>query len=85
MFVAHVYVTLKPGILDPQGRTVQHALEALGFAEVKDVRVGKYIRLTIQADDAEKAAQSVESACEKLLANPVIESYRFDLEKAGEE
>jgi phosphoribosylformylglycinamidine synthase len=85
VFVAHVYVTLKPGILDPQGRTVQHALEALGFAEVKDVRVGKYIRLTIQADDAEKAAQSVESACEKLLANPVIESYRFDLEKAGEE
>ncbi len=84
MFIAHVYITLKNGILDPQGKTVRHALETLGFQGIDDVRVGKYIRLRIQADDADRAAQTVQSACDKLLANPVIEAYRFELEKAGE-
>jgi phosphoribosylformylglycinamidine synthase PurS subunit len=84
VYVAHVYVTLKPGILDPQGKTVHHALGALDFTQIRDVRFGKYIQMTIEAQEAEQAAQVVRSACEKLLANPVVETYRFDLEEQAE-
>ena len=73
-----VHVSLKPGVLDPQGRAVHHALEGLGFAEVEDVRIGRLIELDV-ADDTDDAALA--DMCEKLLANTVIENYR--IEKVG--
>jgi len=77
---AKVYITLKPGVLDPQGKTVQHALHSLGFAGVQDVRIGKYIELKLDGTDRKSAEDGVKRMCEQLLANTVIESYRFDIE-----
>lgn len=76
---AKVYVTLRKSVLDPQGKTVQHALGTMGFPEVKDVRMGKYIELDLGAMDKAQAEQKVRVMCEKLLANTVIEDYRFEL------
>ncbi|MGH7197536.1 MAG: phosphoribosylformylglycinamidine synthase subunit PurS [Candidatus Omnitrophota bacterium] len=76
---AKVYVTLKKSVLDPQGKAVQHALSTLGFNEVKDVRMGKYIELDLGNADKAQAEQKIKSMCEKLLANTVIEEYRFEL------
>ncbi|MEG3165444.1 phosphoribosylformylglycinamidine synthase subunit PurS [Sphingomonas sp. PB2P19] len=70
-----VFVTLKPGVLDPQGRAIHHALGSLGFAGVHDVRQGKLIELEV-ADDTDDAA--IDSMCRKLLANTVIENYRVE-------
>lgn len=72
---AKVYVTLKPGVLDPQGKAVQHALETLGFGDVHDVRQGKFIELEL-ADGTSKAR--IEEMCRKLLANTVIENFRIE-------
>jgi len=72
----NVLVTLKPGVLDPQGKAIHHALEGLGFAGVRDVRAGKLIQLDLE-DDAADAAQ-IEEMCRKLLANPVIENFRIE-------
>ncbi len=81
MLRARVYVTLKPSVFDPQGRTVHEALLALGYAPVRDVRQGKFFELTLDDTglDAERARALVEEAAHKLLANPVIESYRVEL------
>jgi len=76
---ARVHVTLKPGVLDPQGRAIQHALAALGFAAVRDVRQGKVIELDIAETDPTRARTEVEAMCSKLLANTVIENYAIDL------
>ena len=76
---AKVYVTLKKSVLDPQGKAVQHALETLGFSEVKDVRMGKYIELELGTTDRPAAEQKIKSMCEKLLANTVIEEFRYEL------
>jgi len=76
---ARVHVTLKPGVLDPQGRAIQHALAALGFAAVRDVRQGKVIELDIAETDPARARETVEAMCSKLLANTVIENYAIDL------
>jgi phosphoribosylformylglycinamidine synthase len=81
MIRAKVYVTLKRGVLDPQGETVKGALETLGFAGVQDVRIGKFMVITLNAVSREDATKSVEEMCKKLLANPVIEDYRFELEE----
>lgn len=70
-----VHVSLKPGVLDPQGRAVHHALEGLGFAAVEDVRIGRLIELDV-ADGTDDAALA--DMCEKLLANTVIENYRIE-------
>ena len=75
MFTARVDITLKPGIADPQGLTIERALPALGYDGVKNVRVGKLIELELEADDVEDAKKSLDEMCERLLANPVIESY----------
>jgi phosphoribosylformylglycinamidine synthase len=75
--LAKIYVTLKRGVLDPQGQAVARALSRLGFEEVKDARIGKYIEL--QVDSAED--QRLKDMCEKLLANTVIEEYRVELVK----
>jgi phosphoribosylformylglycinamidine synthase len=77
---AKIYITLKPGVLDPQGKAVQHALAALGFGEVNDARIGKYIQLTLDGVERSKAEADLKQMCEKLLANTVIESYRYELE-----
>ncbi len=76
---ARVYVTLKKSVLDPQGKAVQHALSSLGFNEVRDVRMGKYIELELGAMGKPKAEEKIKTMCEKLLANTVIEEYRYEL------
>ena len=73
---ARVVVTLKKSVLDPQGQAVGRALGALGFPEVKDVRLGKIIELEVDAQDPAEARKRVEQMCEKLLANTVIEEFR---------
>jgi len=77
---AKVHVTLKPGVLDPQGKAVQHALGSLGFDGVDDVRQGKYIELDLKESDAGKAKASVDDMCRQLLANMVIENYSIEIE-----
>jgi len=82
MLRARVVVMLKSGVLDPQGRAVKGGLHALGYAEVQDVRVGKEILLTLGDLSEEKAGLRVKEMCEKLLANTVIEEYRYTLERS---
>jgi len=81
MYLAKVYITLKPTVNDPQGLTIKGALHNLGFASVEDVRAGKYIEVRIKTNDLTKAKEQTDEMCRKLLANPVIENYRFELEK----
>lgn len=76
---AKVFVTLKTGVLDPQGKAIQHALEGLGFDGVGDVRQGKVIEIDLAAADESAARAEVEDMCRKLLANPVIENYEIEL------
>jgi phosphoribosylformylglycinamidine synthase subunit PurS len=78
-FLARVYVTLKPTVNDPQGLTIKGALHSLGFAEVESVRAGKYMEMQLEAKDAKAAEKQVGEMCSKLLANPVIEEYRFEI------
>ena len=73
-----VFVTLKRGVLDPQGSAVGRSLRALGYSEIQDVRLGKYIELSVDGDDRQ-VKQRVEEMCQKLLANTVIEDYRIEL------
>ena len=80
-YQAQIHVTLKKSVLDPQGKTVLHALETLGFKESKDIRVGKYFEVTLEAADEKKAGDSVRKICEQVLINPVIEDYSFTLKK----
>ena len=80
MLNAKVYVTLKKGVLDPQGKAVQHSLASIGYGEVEDVRLGKFIEVKLGGTDKEKAKVQLKEMCEKLLANTVIEDYRFDIE-----
>jgi phosphoribosylformylglycinamidine synthase subunit PurS len=76
---ARVFVTLKNGVLDPQGKAIGHALNNLGFSSVGDVRQGKVIDLDLSEQDEAKARASVKVMCEKLLANTVIEKYEIEL------
>ena len=76
---ARVFVTLKNGVLDPQGKAIGHALEGLGFAGIGEVRQGKVIDLELAAKDEAKARTEVEAMCQKLLANTVIEKYEIEL------
>ena len=74
-------MTLKPGVNDPQGLTVLGSLRQLGFGSVDDVRMGKYLEARVDETDRSRAQDVVAGICDKLLANPVIEEYRFDLEE----
>jgi phosphoribosylformylglycinamidine synthase len=76
---ARVHVTLKNGVLDPQGKAIEHALSSLGFGGVNDVRQGKVIEFSLAEEDPAKARAEVEAMCEKLLANTVIENYDIEL------
>jgi phosphoribosylformylglycinamidine synthase len=77
---ARVFVTLKPSVFDPQGRTIAEALHSMGYAGVGDVRQGKFFELEVSAASADEARRGVSDVADKLLANPVIESYRVELD-----
>lgn len=77
--LAKIYVTLKKGVLDPQGKAVQHSLDSLGYKEVRDIRLGKYIEVKFDDIERDKADARIKEMCEKLLANPVIEDYRIEI------
>jgi len=77
---ARIHITLRSGVLDPQGKAVRNALGALGFDGVEKVRQGKYMEVDLQETDEAKARSSIEAMCEKLLANTVIEDYSIDIE-----
>ena len=76
---ARVTITLKSGVLDPQGKAIEGALAGLGFSGVEDVRQGKYIELDLDETDRARAEQTVRAMCDRLLANTVIENYRIDI------
>ena len=76
---AKVYVTLRKSVFDPQGKAVQEALVHMGFGEVQNVRLGKYIELDLGETEKAKAEEKIKAMCEKLLANTVIEDYKFEL------
>jgi len=80
-FVARIDVSHLPGVLDPQGATVERALPALGYHNVEEVSIGKTIRLVVDADTAEAARAEVDEMCRRLLANPVIEQYTISIEE----
>jgi phosphoribosylformylglycinamidine synthase len=80
MYLAKVYITLKPTVNDPQGLTIKGALHDLGFQNVSSVRAGKYMEIMIEENDLAKAKGQLQEMCRQLLANPVIENFRFDLE-----
>ena len=80
IFIANIYVSLKSTVSDPQGATVSGALSQLGFDSVKNVRVGKYITLEIEKPTKEEAESAVSNMCDQLLANTVIEEYRFEFQ-----
>lgn len=80
---AHVRVTLKGAVNDPQGLAIRGGLHQLGFAEVKGVRAGKYFDIQIEAPDQASAEINVDDMCRRLLANPVIEDYTFELSQSG--
>jgi phosphoribosylformylglycinamidine synthase PurS subunit len=77
---ARVFVTLKPSVFDPQGRTIAEALHSMGYQGVGDVRQGKYFELDLDAPSADRARELASEVADKVLANPVIESYRIEVE-----
>jgi phosphoribosylformylglycinamidine synthase subunit PurS len=77
---ARVFIRLRPGVLDPQGVTIRRALEGLGFPEVRDLRVGKVLELTLDETDRARAQARLDEMCRRLLANPVIEDYSYEVE-----
>lgn len=84
MYKVSVYVTPKHGVVDPQGAVIERALPALGHSGVGNIRVGRYITLEVEGVDAETVKTDVDDMCRKLLANPIIEDYRFEISKEEE-
>ena len=82
MFLAKVYIQLKPSVNDPEGLTIRGGLRQLGFDSVVDVRSGKYMQIRLDEDDPAVAESRVSEMCQQLLANPIIEDFSFDLEQA---
>ena len=80
MYKAHITVTLRPSILDPQGKAAHHALGELGFAPVQSVRIGKFIELDVDAATEAEAKKVAEDACKQLLANAVMEDFRVEIQ-----
>lgn len=81
-YQAKIYVTLRPSVLDPAGTAVEAGLRHLGHGGVEGVRIGKYVELKLSAESEETARQTLDQMCDQLLANPVIENYRFELTAA---
>ena len=75
-----IFISFKEGVLDPQGKAVERSLHSLGYQEVRDVRMGKYLEIEIEASSREAAQARIREMCDKLLANPVIEDYKFEIE-----
>ena len=75
-----IFVSFKDGVLDPQGKAVERSLHTLGYQEVRDVRMGKYLEMELEAPSRQAAEMRIREMCDKLLANPVIEDYRFEIE-----
>ena len=84
MYLARVFISLKPTVNDPQGKTIQGGLSQLGFETVQSVRAGKYMEIRLDEDNESSASEKISEMCDKLLANPIIENYRFELEKVTE-
>ncbi len=82
MLRAEIYITLKKIVTDPQGLTIKHALDSLGYNKVEEARVGKLVILKLNIDDKKEAEQKLDEMCRKLLANPIIEDYSFKIEEA---
>lgn len=82
-YQAQIYVTLRPSVLDPAGTAVKSGLSHMGYDNVEQIRIGKYVELTIAADTEDAARQQLDQICDQLLANPVIENYRFDLQQVS--
>lgn len=80
-FDAQVYITLRPSVLDPAGVAVQSGIHQLGYSQVQQVRIGKYVELTIAANDLAAAEDQLTQICDQVLANPVIEVYQFELKE----
>ena len=80
-YQAQIYVTLRPSVLDPAGTAVQSGLKHMGYENVEQIRIGKYVELTLNAANEEVAREQLDRICDQLLANPVIENYRFDLQE----
>lgn len=78
---ARIFITPKKGVLDPQGKAVERSLHALGFTEAEDIHIGKYIEIRVNGLDRPQAEARTDEMCRRLLANGVIEDYRFDLEE----
>lgn len=85
MYLAKVVIRLRESILDPQGKAVEHSLKSLGYNAILDTRIGKYVELKIDAENKEDARILIEGACEKLLANPVMEDFSYEVEELKEE
>jgi phosphoribosylformylglycinamidine synthase PurS subunit len=81
VFLAKVYVTLKPTVNDPQGLTIKGGLHSLGFTSVESVRAGKYMEIRLDGSSRQEAERVLNEMCRQLLANPIIENYRFELEE----
>jgi len=77
-----IFVTLKNGVVDPQGITIKGALESLGYQGIANIRLGKYIQMELNSKSREEAGKDIEEMCDKLLANPVIENYRYEISES---
>ena len=85
MYLSKITVTLRKSILDPQGKAVEHGIHSLGFESVEDVRIGKFIELSVNATSKKEAEQVTRDVCQKLLANPVMEDFSFVVEEVKED
>ena len=85
MFLARVFITLKPTVNDPEGQTIRGGLRGLGFDTVASVRAGKYMELRLREETQSAAVEKVTAMCDKLLANPVIEEYRYEIERVEDD
>ncbi len=83
MYLAKIYITLKPTVNDPQGLTIKGALHDLSFGNITSVRVGKYMEIQMEENNLAKAKEQVQEMCRQLLANPVIENFRFEMEQSS--
>jgi phosphoribosylformylglycinamidine synthase PurS subunit len=83
LYISKINISLRKTILDPQGKAIEHSLKSLGFEPIIDTRIGKYIELKIDAGSKQEAEQISEEACKKLLANPVMEDFTFEVTESG--
>ena len=79
MYLAKIKVTLRKSILDPQGKTIEHSLQSLGYKNIKNTRIGKYIELNLDIASEEEAKKVTDEVCKKLLSNPVMEDFEFEV------